>query len=66
MSRRSLIGNRLLDEDAIRELGTVIKNPQLGRTDEGQITVADLTGVAVQDIQIATMVHREFLLKQRR
>lgn len=47
-----------LSAAAVRELGAVIENPALGRTDEGQITVADLTGVAIQDIQVATMVHR--------
>ena len=45
-----------LSEDAILELGNVIKNPASGRTSEEQITVADLTGVAIQDIQIAKMV----------
>jgi ornithine cyclodeaminase len=38
------------------ELGNVVMNPGLGRTSEGEITVADLTGVAVQDIQIAKAV----------
>jgi ornithine cyclodeaminase len=38
-------------------LGNVIKNPEIGRTSEDQITVADLTGVAIQDIQIAKMVN---------
>ena len=45
-----------LDEGAILELGNVIKNPEIGRASEDQITVADLTGVAIQDIQIAKMV----------
>jgi len=36
----------------------VIKDSAIGRTSEDQITVADLTGVAVQDIQIAKMVDR--------
>jgi len=45
-----------IEEDSILELGNVIKNPELGRTNEDQITVADLTGVAIQDIQIAKMV----------
>jgi ornithine cyclodeaminase len=53
-----------LDEGAIRELGTVIEDPTLGRVDDQQITVADSTGVAIQDIQIATMVNRAFLEKQ--
>jgi len=39
------------------ELGDVITGKARGRTDDDQITVADLTGVAVQDIQIATAVH---------
>ena len=46
-----------IEEDSILELGNVIKNPTLGRTSEDQITVADLTGVAIQDIQIAKMVN---------
>jgi ornithine cyclodeaminase len=45
-----------IEEDSILELGHVIRNPAIGRTSEDQITVADLTGVAIQDIQIAKMV----------
>ena len=45
-----------IDEQAIIELGDVIKSPELGRSSSDQITVADLTGVAIQDIQIAKMV----------
>ena len=48
----------LIEEGSILELGQVIKNPATGRTSEDQITVADLTGVAIQDIQIAKMVDR--------
>lgn len=50
------VQNRLIDEASIVELGNVIKNSRLGRTSDDQITVADLTGIAVQDIQIAKMV----------
>ena len=46
-----------IKEGAIFELGNVIKNSGLGRTNEDQITVADLTGVAIQDIQIAKMMN---------
>ncbi|HNP35350.1 MAG TPA: hypothetical protein PKK10_05810 [Woeseiaceae bacterium] len=46
----------LIRESSILELGNVIKNPGMGRTREDQITIADLTGVAIQDIQIAKMV----------
>ena len=50
------IKDKTLREDSILELGNVIKDPNLGRSSETQITVADLTGVAIQDIQIAKMV----------
>ncbi len=48
----------LMEEDSLLELGQVIKSPAMGRTNEDQITVADLTGVAIQDIQIARMIDR--------
>jgi ornithine cyclodeaminase len=47
----------MIDEGSILELGDVIENPEIGRTSDDQITVADLTGVAIQDIQIAKMVN---------
>jgi len=46
----------LKDGDAV-ELGNVIADPALRRTDDSQITIADLTGVAVQDIQISKAVY---------
>jgi ornithine cyclodeaminase len=39
------------------ELGNVISRKSPGRTSDTQVTVADLTGVAVQDIKIATAVY---------
>jgi ornithine cyclodeaminase len=50
------VKDKLIEEGDILELGNVIKNPELGRSNDKQITVADLTGVAIQDIQIAKMV----------
>jgi ornithine cyclodeaminase len=47
----------LLEDGKILELGNVIVNPELRRTSDSQITVADLTGVAVQDIQISKAVY---------
>jgi ornithine cyclodeaminase len=47
----------VLEKERIVELGNVIVNPNLQRTSEEQITIADLTGVAVQDIQIAKAVY---------
>lgn len=48
----------VLARDRLVELGDVIADPSLGRTSDDQITVADLTGVAVQDIQISEAVYR--------
>ncbi len=45
-----------VEESSILELGNVIRDPAIGRTGEDQITVVDLTGVAIQDIQIARMI----------
>ena len=42
--------------DQVLELGNIIKQGSRCRTSDDQITVADLTGVAVQDIQIAKAV----------
>jgi len=53
------VKDKLIDEASILELGNVIKNPGLGRTSDDQISVADLTGVAIQDIQIAKMVSQQ-------
>lgn len=43
----------LIVSNQMIELGSIIENPSSGRTNEEQITVADLTGVAIQDLQIA-------------
>jgi len=47
----------LLRKENLVELGNVIVNRGLGRTSDDQLTVADLTGVAVQDIQISKAVY---------
>ncbi len=48
----------VLDKARIVELGNVITHPSLRRSSETQITMADLTGVAVQDIQIAKAMYQ--------
>ena len=48
-----------IGRDRVVDLGQVIEDPTLGRQHDDQIRVADLTGVAVQDIQIAKAVYRE-------
>ena len=50
----------LLKENKIVELGNVIQKSELQRISENQITIADLTGVAVQDIQIAKEIVKAF------
>ena len=45
-----------IKREDLLELGNVISGAVGGRTSEDQITIADLTGVAVQDMTIATAV----------
>ncbi len=47
-----------ITEDRCLELGAVIAGRAKGRTSDSQITIVDLTGVAVQDIAIASAVYR--------
>ena len=51
----ALDSGHIVESDVI-ELGNIIAGGSVGRTASDQITVTDLTGVAVQDIQIATAV----------
>lgn len=51
----------LLKETNVVELGNAIAKKELRRTSDEQITVADLTGVAVQDIQISKAVYEALL-----
>jgi len=44
----------------------VINDPALGRTSDSQISVADLTGVAVQDIAVANLVLARLSLHAQR
>jgi ornithine cyclodeaminase len=52
-----------ISEDKIMELGSAIQHSNLQRTNEEQIIVVDLTGVAVQDIMIASAVYSHFSKK---
>ena len=51
------IKNKIISDSDITELGTIIGTDNMVCCGEDQITVADLTGVAVQDIQIAKAVY---------
>ncbi len=52
------IQKRLIKTEDLVELGHVISDQSPARTSDDQITIADLTGVAVQDIQIAKAVYQ--------
>ena len=54
---KALVAGYLQEQDVV-ELGAIIAGDQPSRNSDEQITVADLTGVAVQDIQIAKAVCR--------
>ena len=45
----------LVPSEKLVELGEIIANPTLGRTTARQVTVADLTGLAAQDLEIAKL-----------
>ena len=46
----------LIRREQLVELGHMLAGTQPGRSDQQQITVADLTGLAIQDVQIAKSV----------
>ena len=54
-----------ITKDEIVELGSILNGSQAGRSSPDQITVVDLTGVAVQDIQIAAAVHKAYKEKNK-
>ena len=46
-----------IEESNLVELGSIIAGDKPGRSDDSQVTIADLTGVAVQDIKISKAVY---------
>lgn len=56
------IRSGLIKPESLIELGGLVLR-DLRRTNDKQITVADLTGVAMQDIQIATLIYRNLSSK---
>ncbi|MDC0859893.1 cyclodeaminase [Candidatus Pelagibacter sp.] len=56
---RTAIKNKIVKEnDIFPELGNIIVDPKLGRSNENQITLCDLTGTGVQDTAIATLTDK--------
>jgi len=49
-----------LEKNGVAELGQIISGKVQGRISQDQITIADLTGVAVQDINIASAIYKAF------
>lgn len=54
------VSQGFISEDKIVELGIAIQNTSLQRTNDEQISIVDLTGVAVQDIMITTAVYQHY------
>ncbi len=54
------IRSKLIQKEDLIELGDILNKKVKGRVDPSQITIADLTGVAVQDIQIAKAVYESY------
>jgi len=54
------IGNGMITKEKMVELGNVIKNKELQRASDDELTVVDLTGVAVQDIQITKAIWNNY------
>jgi len=49
----------MIKPEHLIELGQIVMDRELGRKHDREITIADLTGVAVQDIQIAKLALRK-------
>jgi ornithine cyclodeaminase len=47
----------ITNEDQVIELGEMTSGKKPGRLDDDQITICDLTGVGVQDTQIARLAY---------
>lgn len=66
-AHRGEIAHALRDDvvrlDEVVELGAVVAGNAVGRQSDDQITVADLTGVAVQDAAIATAVFERIIAR---
>ena len=60
---QALKAMRITINDVV-EIGQIIIDPLKGRTSENQISIADLTGVAIQDIVVAKAVTERLLLKK--
>ncbi len=59
------LAKEIVKVEHLVELGSLIEDPSLGRLSDDEITIADLTGLAVQDVAIANFTIAELAaLKQ--
>lgn len=61
----ALEAGTISEDDEIYEIGEVINDPNLGRQSKGEITICDLTGVGVQDTQIARLAYTKAIDQQK-
>ena len=54
------MSKNLISSNEVIELGSILSGEKRGKTSKDQISVADLTGVAVQDLQIAKVVYEKY------
>lgn len=54
---QAIKSNAVSKNKQIVEIGEIINGTHLGRKDDSQLTLADFTGVAAQDIKIAEAIH---------
>lgn len=54
------VSQNYISEDKVVELGIAIQSADFQRVNDEQLSVADLTGVAVQDIMITTAVYQQY------
>ena len=58
---KNALDRNLLKEEDLIEIGTIIDSGKKLRKNDNEITVADLTGVAVQDIMITNAVYEQLI-----
>jgi ornithine cyclodeaminase len=56
--QHAIAAGLLREEDVYADLGEIVAGRKAGRTEEAQITIADLTGVGFQDTAIASLAFR--------
>lgn len=57
----SVVRTGLLSPDMFCEIGTLLERSDRARTNDDQITVADLTGLGAQDVELASAAYRALL-----